>query len=183
VPVLALLLLPVFVVLAAIVLLPFSLVRRYRVGTARRLARGWLAVINLVGLALSSGLFVLASAVASVWVPHVFTYTVTGLAAGWVLGFAGLALTRWEPTPQSLHYTPNRWLVLGLTLVVTARVVYGLWRGWRAWGAGLDDSSWAVESGVAGSMAAGAVVLGYYLVYWSGVRRRSKWHGRTEGAR
>jgi hypothetical protein len=30
------------------------------------------------------------------------------------------------------------------------------------------------DSGVAGSMAAGAVVLGYYLVYWFGVRRRFK---------
>lgn len=182
-PVLALLILPVVVVLVAIVLLPFSLVQRYRVGTARRLARGWLAAINLVGLVLSSGLFVLASAVASAWVPHAFTFAVSGLAAGGLLGLGGLALTRWEATPHSFHYTPNRWLVLGLTLVVTARVFYGFWRSWRAWGAGLDDSSWAVEAGLAGSMAAGAVVLGYYLVYWSGVRRRLKWYRRTERAR
>jgi hypothetical protein len=71
-----------------------------------------------------------------------------------------------------LHYTPNRWLVLAITLVVTARVLYGFWRAWESWRAGLSEGSWFVAAGVAGSMAAGAVVLGYYLVYWIGVRRR-----------
>jgi len=28
------------------------------------------------------------------------------------LGLVGLVLTRWEPTAATLHYTPNRWLVL-----------------------------------------------------------------------
>jgi hypothetical protein len=32
--------------------------------------------------------------------------------------------------------------------------------------------------GVADSLAAGAVVLGYYLSYWLGVRRRLKAHAR-----
>ena len=45
-----LLLIPVFVVIAAIALIPFSLVQRYRMGTARQRARGWLAIVNLVGL-------------------------------------------------------------------------------------------------------------------------------------
>jgi len=30
--------------------------------------------------------------------------------------------------------------------------------------------------GVAGSLAAGAVVLGYYLSYWLGIRRRLRRH-------
>jgi hypothetical protein len=32
--------------------------------------------------------------------------------------------------------------------------------------------AWVAASGAAASMSAGAVVLGYYLVYWAGVRRR-----------
>jgi hypothetical protein len=32
--------------------------------------------------------------------------------------------------------------------------------------------TWVAASGVATSMSAGAIVLGYYLVYWVGVRRR-----------
>jgi hypothetical protein len=68
--------------------------------------------------------------------------------------------------------------VLGLTLIVSARILYGLWRSWESWRAGLSGGSWFVAAGLAGAMAAGAVVLGYYLVYWFGVRSRLRRHGR-----
>jgi hypothetical protein len=169
------------VVLALIALLPLSLVQRYRVGTARRVARGWVATINLVMIALSVGLFLVAAAITTAWVPEALPYTLMGLAGGGVLGLLGLALSRWEATPRSLHYTPNRWLVLAITLVVTARLLYGFWRGWQTWRASPDDTSWLAASGVAGSMAAGAIVLGYYLVYWMGVRRRLRQHRMAAG--
>jgi hypothetical protein len=176
-PLVALLLLPL-VVLAFFALMPLSVVLRYRAGTARRLARGWVATVNLVGLAFSTALFLTGAAVASVWVPRAFTYSVAGLAAGFLLGLLGVWLSRWEGTPRSLHYTPNRWLVLAITLVVSTRLIYGIWRGWHAWGHRPDDTSWLAASGAAGSLAAGAVVLGYYLPYWAGVWRRLKQHGR-----
>lgn len=83
-----------------------------------------------------------------------------------------------------MHYTPNRWLVLAITVTVTGRILYGFWRSYQAWQSGLSGSSWFVAAGVAGSLAAGALVLGYYLVYWSGVRRRLNKHRRAmSGAR
>ena len=99
-------------------------------------------------------------------------YTATGLAGGGALGVIGLFLTRWEPMPGALYYTPNRLLVLSITVVVAARLLYGFWRGWHSWRVGVEEGSWLAAAGVAGSMAAGAVVLGYYLVYWLGVRRK-----------
>jgi hypothetical protein len=157
--------------------LPLSLVRRYRMGTARRPARGWVAAVNVLMLALSTGLFLAAAAVTSVWVPDALVYTLVGLAIGGVLGLLGLAATRWETTHRSLHFTPNRWLVLALMLVVTARLLYGFWRAWAAWGSVGPGAEWLAAAGVAGSMAAGAVVLGYTLTYWVGVRRRLLRHG------
>jgi hypothetical protein len=171
-PIIAAAFVALLVVLALVALIPLSLVQRYRVGTARRPARGWVVTINLLGIALSTAVFVMGSAVTSIWVPQAFTYALLGLAAGFLLGLLGLASTRWEATPRALYYTPNRWLVLAITLVVTARLMYGFWRGWHAWRAGLDHASWVAASGAAGSLAAGAVVLGYYLIYWAGVRRR-----------
>ena len=171
-----LLIVAVLFVLALVALIPLSLVQRYRMGTSRQRARGWLATINLGALALSVTLFLAGAAVTSFWVPDAFTYTTAGLATGILLGIAGLRLTRWEPMAGSLHYTPNRWLVLGITLVVTVRVMYGFWRGWQTWRAGVEGASWLAAAGVAGSMAAGAVVLGYYLAYWIGVRRRFRRH-------
>jgi len=70
--------------------------------------------------------------------------------------------------------------VLLVTLVVAARVLYGVWRSWHAWTAGLD--AWSAF-GLAQSMAAGAVVLGYYLTYWLGVRHRLVAHRRARPLR
>ena len=38
------------------------------------------------------------------------------------------------------------------------------------------DTSLVASFGVAGSLAAGAVVLGYYLSYWLGIQRRLRRH-------
>ena len=167
------LIVPVLVVLAVVALIPISIVQRYRMGTSRQRARRWLAAINIVGLALSSVMFLVSAAFSNIWVPHALSYTAAGLGTGMVLGIVGLALTRWERGPGTLHYTPNRWLILAITLVITARVIYGFFRAWHTWHVGVDDgTSFFAAAGVAGSMAAGAVVLGYYLAYWIGVRRR-----------
>jgi hypothetical protein len=176
-----LLFLPLLIVLAlatVVALIPLSLVQRYRVGTARQRARGWLATINLTGLRLSVVLFLVSAALTTIWVPGALTYAAGGLGIGLGVGMIGLRLTRWEPSTEALHYTPNPLLVLGMMLIVGSRVLYGLWRAWESWSAGLRGESWLVDAGVRESMAAGAVVLGYYLAYWTGVRRRFRRHAR-----
>ncbi|HXT21890.1 MAG TPA: DUF1453 domain-containing protein [Thermoanaerobaculia bacterium] len=164
---LALLLLLLLLLLAV----PLSLFLGYRAGKARRLARRWVLTTNLVSLGISVALFLTGAAVTTLWVPRALPYCALGLLAGGVLGLLGLAATRWEATPRGLWYTPNRWLVLFVTLIVTARVSYGFWRVWHAWHRD-SGQSWLDAFGVAESMAAGAVVLGYYLVYFAGLRRR-----------
>jgi hypothetical protein len=169
------LIIPVLIVLALVALIPLSILQRYRLGTSRQRARGWLAIINIVGLTLSSVMFLVSAAFSNIWVPHAFSYTAAGLGGGILLGIVGLALTRWERSPAALYYTPNRWLVLAITLVITSRLVYGFWRTWHTWRFGADEgSSFFAAAGIAESMAAGAVVLGYYLAFWVGVRSRAR---------
>ena len=158
---------------------PLLLVVRYRVGTARRPARRWLATINLLSLLTSAALFLWAAAITNFWVPNTFRYSLIGFAAGALLGLFGLWLTRWEPTARALYYTPSRWLVLLLTLAVGARLLYGVWRIWHAWHTTGPDASWLASAGVAGSMAVGAVVVGYYLIYFAGVRWKLRARPRT----
>ena len=174
-----LLILPLLIVLAlvtVIALIPIALVQRYRLGSSRQRARGWLATVNLTGLVFSAGLFLTTAALTTIWIPGALTYAAGGLGVGLVLGFVGLWLTRWEASTDALHFTPNRLLVLGMMLIVGSRVVYGLWRAWESWSAGLRGESWLVGAGARESMAAGAIVLGYYLAYWRGVRRRYRRH-------
>jgi hypothetical protein len=142
------------------------------VGTSRRRARGWLAAVNVAGVTLSVALFVTGAAVTNVWVPGAFVYTAGGLIIGVLLGVIGLMLTRWEPSPGSLHYTPNRWLVLIVTLMVSARVCYGLWRSWKVAEAGVYGTQMVLAFGIPSSLAVGGAVIGYYVAYTWGVRRR-----------
>ena len=152
--------------------MPLLLILRYRVETMRRRGRRWSATLNLISLALSVALFLWVAALTTLWVPKAFIYSLTGFLGGSLLGLLGLTLTRWEKTAQGLHYTPNRWLVLLITLAVTTRLLYGLWRVWHAWRTAGANDSWLASAGIAGSMAVGAVVLGYYLAYWAGLRWR-----------
>ena len=167
------------VALLATVLMPLALVQRYRMGTARRQARGWIATLNVVMIGLSAALLLFSAAVTSIWVPRAFPYTLTGLAVGCALGLLGVAASRWESTPQRLHYTPSRLLVLAITAVVAARIVYGIWRAWHAWQTVPEGEAWLDAAGAAGSLAAGATVLGYYLTFWAVVRRRVSAHRRA----
>jgi hypothetical protein len=162
----------IFIILAFIALIPFSLIQRFRRGTMRRRAMRWVIGLNFGGTFVSVLLFLVGASITTRWVPGTLTYTAAGLGVGCALGLLGIALTRWEIAGGRLFYTPNRWLVLAITLVVTARVFYGFHRSYQAWQATLDRTAWIAASGVAASMSAGAIVLGYYLVYWAGVRRR-----------
>ena len=168
--------------LALIAFVPLSIVLRYRASTARRQARGWISAINVVALCLSVAFFLTVAATTSIWVPRAFTYTVGGLAGGCVLGVIGLWLSRWEATAQALHYTPSRFLVLTIMLVVASRLAFGLWRAWDAWRSMPGETSWLAASGAAGSLAAGAMVLGYFLAYHAGVWLRSRRHRRARAA-
>ena len=155
---------------------PLLLVIRYRAGTARRPARRWVATINLLSFVMSAALFLWIAAMTNFWVPNAFGYSLIGFLSGSLLGLLGFALTRWEKSAAALYYTPNRWLVLLVTVAVTARLLYGFWRIWHAWRTTGHDSSWLASAGIAGSMAVGAVVIGYYLVYSAGVRWRIRQH-------
>lgn len=167
--------------LLVVLLIPLGIVRRYRVGTSRRKARGCLVTANALSFAISAGLLLATALLTSLWEPRALPYAAAGLAGGALLGGLGLVLSRWEESPEGLYVTPRRWLVTAIVLVVAARIAYGLWRAGRALSAGADDTSWLAAAGIAGSLAAGAVVVGYYLVYWLGVQRRVGRYGRRSG--
>jgi hypothetical protein len=166
------LLLVVLALLLPVVLLPLSIIQRYRVGTARRPARAWVATLNVAGFTLSAGIALLVSAVTTVWVPRAFPSVAAALLAGVVLGLVGLFSSHWESRAGVVYFTPNRWLVAILTTVVLLRLAYGAWRTWHAWSAWGGQSGWLSAAGVAGSLAAGALLIGYGFGFWAGVRWR-----------
>jgi hypothetical protein len=167
-----LLILVVLLPIVLIALMPVILIQRYRAGTARRLARPLVTRVTLGAMVFSAVIFLISAAVTAIWVPRALTLSIAGLAIGLLLGMIGLRLTRWDATPGSLHYTPNRWLVLLVTLLLSARIVYGLWRSWQVADAGFGGAPVLAAFGIAESMAAGAIVIGYYLAFSAGLQAR-----------
>lgn len=165
---LLLLLLPLIVV----AMTPFLLIQRYRAGSARREARPWLATLTMAVMLFSAVFFLASAAFTAIWIPRAFIGAAIGMAIGLGLGAFGTLLTRWESTVRTLHYTPNRWLVLIVTLIVSARVVYGLFRSFEAASAGVSGHAMIDAFGVPESLAAGAIVIGYHLAYIVALR----WH-------
>jgi len=154
-----------------LLLLPFSLWQRYRLGKARRKAWPWLVRLNSWLLLFSGGLFVASMAITSVWWPGALAYALAGMGAGFLAGIIGLWLSRFEQTPQGMYYTPNAWLVLSLTLLVAARIAMGFVEMWRYW-QGRESLSIVPVLDHASLFAVAGLLLGYYLSYTWGLRRR-----------
>ena len=154
-----------------VLLLPLSLWLRYRSGTARRRAVWWVANLNFWSLLLSLLLFLAGMVITNLWWSGAMAYASAGVGAGGLTGILGLRLCRFERTPQGLFYTPNRGLVLSLTLLVIVRLAMGLVEFWRRW-QGRESLALIPAFDHASLFAVAGLLLGYYVVFTWGLRRR-----------
>lgn len=168
-PLLLLPLLVLVLVLLWLLLLPLALWQRYRMGRMRRRAVAWAVGFNAWSLLLSLPLFLAGAWLAGHWMDAALGHACAGVAAGLVLGVIGLRLTRFEPASRGLYYTPNAWLVLAITLLVAARLVWSLYRMQQAWFAEAPVQ-WLSQQGSV--LGLGGLLIGYYLAYVWGLRRR-----------
>lgn len=155
-----------------VVLLPLAITQRYRHGRARQRVQPWAVGANAWLLALSALVFLAGAWALGHWMPGALRDAVAGLAAGALVGVAGLRLDAFEATPQGFFRTPNRWLVLGLSLLLAARIVMGAWLAWRD-AAGSDTLQWLTRGGLLG---VAGVLLGYALATAWGLRARMRRH-------
>ena len=166
-----------FVLLALLGVVLLSLALRYRAGTARRLARRWVATLNLCMTSFSAVFFISFTLLLSFWIGSAFRFSLIGMGVGGILGLLGLALTRWESRPEGLFYTPSRWLAFIIVFAIAARVVYGWWHATHPGSSAPGHQHWLITaSGTQLSLAVAAGLIGYYLVYSIGVRLRFRWY-------
>ena len=163
---LLLLLLPAVVV----VLWPLSLWWRHRSGRVRRPVRDWQLALNAWSLLPALPMFLLGAWLAQRWAPQADGWAAGGLLAGALLGALRVAATRIEYAGGLRWYTPERWIVLGLSLLVTARLLWTLWQGWQAWQGALPMEAWRAAR--ASLFGVGGLVLGQALAYAWGLRWR-----------
>lgn len=159
-----------------VLLLPLAIVQRYRHGRARRRVQPWFVGANAWLLALSALVFLASAWGLGHWVPGALPDAALGLGAGLLAGLAGLRLDRFEATPQGFFRTPNRWLVLGLSLLLAARIAVGAWLAWQEL-AGSAGLAWVTRGGL---LAVAGVLLGYASATAWGLRARVR---RRQGLR
>lgn len=165
---LAILLLPVLVVAAW----PLSLWWRYRTGPALRPVRDWQLALQAWLLLPALPMLLLGAWVAQQWwAPAATAWAAAGALAGIAIGVVRMATTRVGRSPDGLRwYTPERWIALALSLLVTAKVVWTLWQGWQAWQGVIPLEAWRATR--ATLFALGGLVLGQSLGYAWGLRWR-----------
>ena len=174
--VLALLLFVLFA-FSGVVLL--SLALRYRVGTARRQARPWVASLNMWLTSSSAVFFLCFALLLSFWVASAFRFALVGMCFGGILGLLGLAMTRWERRSEGLFYTPSRWLALLIMAAIGTRIVYGWWRATHSGSSAPGDQHWLMTASATQlSLAVAAGLVAYYLIYSIGVRLQLARHYR-----
>lgn len=101
-------------------------------------------------------------------------WLVGGLMIGALLAVYGLRLTRFEPTPQGLFYTPNVHLGIVLSLLFVGRIVYRLLEVYAIDTTAPPSTADFVRSPV--TLALFGLLSGYYMAYAAGLVR---WRNRV----
>lgn len=171
-----LLLLPLLIVaIVALwaVLLPFSLIQRYRFGRKRRRVVVWVTSANAWLVLISVAAFFVSAWMATRWLSGALQMAGVGFVIGIALGIVNLAVSRSEVEAGRLHITPNAALLLGLTLLVAARIVIGLWQ-WVEHGFQLHpmqrEEAWFLRPD--SLFALGGLLLGHYFAWCWGLRAK-----------
>ena len=99
-----------------------------------------------------------------------------GLICGVALGYLGLRHTQFEVTPEGSFYTPHTYIGLTVTVLFLGRILYRF----LALNVGAQNAAPADQNPFAGyqssplTTAIFGVLIGYYLLFYLGVLRKTK---------
>jgi hypothetical protein len=144
-------------------LIAWSIYRRTRRSIGRQKLRPRRIIIRLVLFAISACFIILIG----VLNPLILLGFGTGIAGGVALGLVGLRLTQFETTEEGHFYTPDTRIGVGISLLLTGRIIYRF--------AVLKDTNAAVAAGHPPPMGSpltffiAGLTFGYYIVYYIGL--------------
>ena len=154
-------------------LIGYRFYRRFRANVGKQPVEPSRKVRAIVIWSLLGALFLWAAATHSV--PSLEA-AAGGLIAGFLLGVVGLRLTQFHSDEKGLHYTPNPYIGIGVTMLLVARFVYRMFVLYStpqlAPQPGGDPFAQLTQSPLTLSMI--TLTVGYYLMYTAGVLYRSR---------
>ena len=162
-------------------MLPLSLLQRYRLGRKRRKVWPWANRLNTLFAWISLLLFLLGAWASNVWLEGALAMAWAGLGSGMLLGLVNIALSRIERSADGVHLTPSAAIVLALVLLVVARIVMG---GWQLvehgfdWQARTRDVAWFLRP--SSLFAFGGLLVGHGLAWYLALGARLR-HATARG--
>jgi hypothetical protein len=142
-------------------LFAWSIYRRIRRNIGRQPLRPRRAITSIAILSLVSVLIV-GTSLQNINLPLGFG---GGLLLGWLLGLAGLRLTRFETTDEGHFYTPNTHIGIVLSVLFVGRFIY---QHIMAGNAGIPQNP-AMPFQSPLTLFIFGLTVGYYLVYQTGL--------------
>ena len=102
--------------------------------------------------------------------PERLVWLAAGAPVGACLGLYGLHLTRFEPTPHGLFFTPNAWLGIAMSVLFFGRMLYRLVEVYTI----TRTHGTPHFLGSPLTLAIFGLIAGYYVVYALGLLRWSR---------
>ena len=156
---------PSLVTVGILILIAWRVYSRLRRLVGRQSLSRWRPWITLTMLSLVIVLLALTTLVH----PERLLWLVGGVACGAALSVYGLKMTKFEPTPQGLFYTPNAHLGIALSVLFLARVAYRLVEVYALGTAPQPGSLDFARSPL--TLAVFGLLAGYYIGYAVGLLR------------
>jgi hypothetical protein len=155
----------------------WSIYRRIKRNVGRQRLRLWRVILSLTIFSLLVVVFV--SYALAMGHYKVLSGLLAGLATGIPVAFWGLKLTRFEFTSDGNYYTPNVYLGVGLSVLLTGRIIYRLLVLNNSMPAMVNPPPQFMQSAL--TLYLFGVAAGYYLTYYTGVSFR--YHTQSRPAR
>ncbi|HTV42527.1 MAG TPA: hypothetical protein VMF08_18315 [Candidatus Sulfotelmatobacter sp.] len=144
-------------------LIAFSIYRRTRRSIGKQKLRPRRIIVRLV----LYGVAIFFIIIAGLLNPLILLGFAGGIAGGVALGLVGLRLTKFETTVEGHFYTPDTRIGVGVSLLLTGRIIYRM--------AVLNNTNAAVAAGHPPPMGSpltffiAGLTFGYYMVYYIGL--------------
>jgi hypothetical protein len=153
-------------------LVPLAVRQPYRVGVARHPQGAWASTVLAISFVVAAmALMGLATELGRL-APKAQPAVLGAFGIGVLVGLLAYTLSTWQNHRGVVYFHPNQRVTLVIASLTMLRIAYGLWRIWSASGVASVDRRWMASVGMAGTLAAAALLTGYGLGFWGAVRLR-----------
>lgn len=163
-------------ILVPALLVPLAARQAYRVGAARNPEGSWAATALVASFVVAAAALAGAGAELGRLAAKAQPAVMGALVIGVLVGLLAYTLSAWQNHRGVVYFHPNQRVTLVIASLTLLRVGYGLWRLYSAPGVPAVDRRWMTSVGIAGTLAAAALLTGYGLGFWGAVRVRiARW--------